>query len=187
MGWLEEIPAYVLPRFNSPRPAANLGAFRSVPDGASNGHGRTDSGGVHCVELNSASAQQLQALPGIGAVLSARTVKFRQALGGFASVNQWRQVYGLDSTVFASLQSRVTVDASLVKPMCLESMTFALLRSHPNFDVASARRVLRAWGRGGVEEDVFWERLQPSPVERELWGPYLHICEVESDTSEVHR
>ena len=46
-------------------------------------------------DLNRASAEELMAINGVGPVLSARIVKFREALGGFRHPSQLRDVYGL--------------------------------------------------------------------------------------------
>ncbi len=50
-------------------------------------------------DLNTASAQQLMAVSGIGDKLSQRIVKFRQRLGGFLVEAQLYDVYGLDADV----------------------------------------------------------------------------------------
>lgn len=46
-------------------------------------------------DLNQASAEELMAINGVGPVLSARIVKFREALGGFRHPSQLLDVYGL--------------------------------------------------------------------------------------------
>jgi DNA uptake protein ComE-like DNA-binding protein len=47
-------------------------------------------------DLNTATAEELQVIRGIGPVLSKRIVRFRKALGGFRIASQLRDVYGLD-------------------------------------------------------------------------------------------
>ena len=49
--------------------------------------------------LNEATANDLRKVPGIGEVLSARIIKFRNGLGGFLTNEQLYDVYGLDSSV----------------------------------------------------------------------------------------
>tara|TARA_B100001094_G_scaffold215139_1_gene209163 strand:+ start:573 stop:1397 length:825 start_codon:yes stop_codon:yes gene_type:complete len=49
------------------------------------------------IDLNGASSEELQSVKGVGKVLAARIIKFRNKLGGFASSKQLYQVYGIDS------------------------------------------------------------------------------------------
>jgi competence protein ComEA len=81
-----------------------------VPDGGAppgpGGAGGTASGPVN---LNTATAEQLQALPGVGPVLAQRIIEFRTQHGGFRSVSELRQVSGLGDAKFAELKDLVTV------------------------------------------------------------------------------
>lgn len=61
------------------------------------------------LDLNTATAEQLDALPGVGPVLAQRIVEFRTVHGGFESVDQLREVDGIGDSKFADLRSRVTV------------------------------------------------------------------------------
>lgn len=69
--------------------------------------GQPDGGGV--VNLNTATAEQLRALPGVGDVLAQRIIDFRDTRGGFSSVEQLRQVSGIGAKKFAELRHKVTV------------------------------------------------------------------------------
>ncbi|HMB62300.1 MAG TPA: helix-hairpin-helix domain-containing protein [Eudoraea sp.] len=51
------------------------------------------------IDLNRATAAELSSIRGIGEVLSARIIRFRDALGGFLVSDQLYDVYGLDSVV----------------------------------------------------------------------------------------
>lgn len=136
------------------------------------------------LDINRASAQEWDELPGFGPVLSQRTVKYREALGGFVDVNQLHQVYGLDSAVIERLRDRLVVDVKAVRVVCLDTVTFRFLIRHPLFDADATRRVLRAWGRGPENMDQFWSRLNPSEKEREEWTPYLGSCKLQIDGHE---
>jgi competence protein ComEA len=67
------------------------------------------------VNLNSASAQQLTALPGVGPKLAERIVEYRQKSGGFHSVNEIVNVKGLGEKGFAKLQAYVVVSGETAK------------------------------------------------------------------------
>lgn len=66
-------------------------------------------GGGGLVNLNSATAEQLESLPGVGPVLAQRIVDWRQTHGGFRSVEQLREVSGIGAAKYADLKSKVTV------------------------------------------------------------------------------
>jgi competence protein ComEA len=59
------------------------------------------------VSLSSATAEQLEALDGIGPALAARIAEWRTAHGGFASVDQLAEVPGIGPGRLAALRDRV--------------------------------------------------------------------------------
>jgi competence protein ComEA len=61
------------------------------------------------LDLNTATADQLDALPGIGPVLADRIVEWRTAHGPFATVDQLREVSGIGARKFESLRELLTV------------------------------------------------------------------------------
>ncbi len=56
------------------------------------------------VNINSASAQQLTALPGVGEKLATRIVEYRQKAGAFKTVQELMNVKGVGEKNFAKLQ-----------------------------------------------------------------------------------
>ena len=61
------------------------------------------------VDLNRATADELEALPGIGAVLAKRVIAFRESAGRFRTVDDLRGVKGIGAKKFDRLKSLVTV------------------------------------------------------------------------------
>lgn len=66
---------------------------------ASGKNSSADSQNVAIKDLNTATAQELKTINGIGEKLSARILKFRDRLGGFLIDDQLYDVYGLDPEV----------------------------------------------------------------------------------------
>jgi len=69
--------------------------------------GSTGIGGL--INVNTASASELEALPGIGEVISQRIVDFRTEHGPFASIDQLLDVSGIGDAILGSIRELVTV------------------------------------------------------------------------------
>ena len=63
------------------------------------------------VNLNRASADELQALPGVGPVLAQRMVEWRKAHGRYRTVDDLQEVKGIGKKRMEQLRSFVTVKA----------------------------------------------------------------------------
>ncbi|MEN9715263.1 MAG: hypothetical protein RJA35_730 [Actinomycetota bacterium] len=61
------------------------------------------------VNLNRADASALDSLPGIGPTLAQRIMDYRQANGGFRSINDLGKVAGIGPSLLAKLQNLVTL------------------------------------------------------------------------------
>lgn len=61
------------------------------------------------IDLNTATAAQLQELPGVGEVLAQNILALRQKLGGFTAVSQLLDADGLGSTVYDKIKNLVCV------------------------------------------------------------------------------
>jgi competence protein ComEA len=63
------------------------------------------------INLNTATAADLEALPGIGARTAQRIVEYRQKSGGFKKVEELMNVKGIGEKSFLKLKGRLTVAA----------------------------------------------------------------------------
>ncbi|HKU51238.1 MAG TPA: helix-hairpin-helix domain-containing protein [Nitrospira sp.] len=64
------------------------------------------------LDLNRASAGELESLPGIGAVLAQRVIVFRESVGRFHKIEDLREVKGIGAKKFERLKSFVMVSAA---------------------------------------------------------------------------
>jgi len=64
------------------------------------------------LDLNQAKAGELEALPGIGAVLAQRVIAFRESLGEFRKIEDLCKVKGIGAKKFDQLKLLVTVSTS---------------------------------------------------------------------------
>ncbi|GAA2854332.1 hypothetical protein GCM10010517_12350 [Streptosporangium fragile] len=61
------------------------------------------------LDLNTATLEQLEQLPGVGEVLARRIAEFRDAHGGFRAVEQLREVSGIGDRKYAEMRDKVRV------------------------------------------------------------------------------
>ncbi|WGW13871.1 helix-hairpin-helix domain-containing protein [Saxibacter everestensis] len=80
-------------------------------DGAAPGNpGHRDSGSQSSlVNLNTASATELDELPGVGPVTAEKIISWREANGGFTAIEDLMDVPGIGPKTFAELKDLVTV------------------------------------------------------------------------------
>jgi comEA protein len=68
------------------------------------------------VNINTATAQQLTVLPGVGEKLAARIVDYRQKAGGFKNVSELMNVQGIGEKNLAKIQAFLTTSGESAKP-----------------------------------------------------------------------
>ena len=61
------------------------------------------------VDINKATAEQLESLPGVGEKLAQRIVEYREQQGPFGSVEELMNVRGIGEKSFEKLRDRLTV------------------------------------------------------------------------------
>lgn len=67
------------------------------------------------VNLNTATEQELQTLPGIGAAKARAIVQYRSEKGPFKTVEDIKQVKGIGEGIFGKLKDQITVSAPAAK------------------------------------------------------------------------
>jgi competence protein ComEA len=83
------------------QPAAAQGSARSAPKPSP----------AAVVNINTASAAEFEALPGIGAKTAARIVEYRQKNGPFKKIEELMNVRGVGEKNFLKLKPQITVAA----------------------------------------------------------------------------
>lgn len=65
---------------------------------------------AHKLNLNTATLEELDALPGIGSALAQRILDYRAQKGGFKSIDELKEVRGIGDTLFNQIKGLVTVE-----------------------------------------------------------------------------
>lgn len=127
------------------------------------------------VELNTADTTTLKKIPGIGSSFARRIVKYRELLGGYYTVEQLREVYGIDKERYEALAPWFRVDAKQIQPLDVNLLPFDSLRKHPYLNYRQARAIEQL--RKQKSRLSGWENLQLieelTDTDRQRLAPYL--------------
>ncbi|MGB3077416.1 MAG: helix-hairpin-helix domain-containing protein [Chitinophagales bacterium] len=94
------------------------------------------------LEVNAADSAQLDLLRGVGPVLSSRIIKYRNKLGGFVSLEQLQEIYGLSPESFDIIKDQLTIDESAVHKLSINSISINDLKMHPYFRYPIATMII---------------------------------------------
>ena len=94
--------------------SAARAAVPSAPGDASQPEGyEPEPGGQAApVNLNTADAEELATLPGIGPATAQKIIAYRESVGAFQSTEELMQVDGIGEKTFQKLKELVTVEAA---------------------------------------------------------------------------
>lgn len=110
------------------------------------------------VELNTADTTTLKKIPGIGSAFAKRIVGYRALLGGYYSVTQLSEVYGIDEDRYEEFLPWFTVDPSLVRKLPVNTLPQDSLSRHPYVSYAQARVIMQL--KRQKAKLTGWENLQ---------------------------
>ena len=83
------------------------------------------------IDINIADTNVFISLPGIGSKLASRIVNFRDKLGGFYSVDQVGETYGLPDSTFIKIKPRLLLQSRELKKININNATKDEMKTHP--------------------------------------------------------
>ena len=110
------------------------------------------------VELNTADTTTLKKVPGIGSSFAKRIVGYRNLLGGYYSVVQLSEVYGIDEDRYNALAQWFSADPSLVSTLAVNELPQDSLRRHPYINYGQAKVISQLRKQKG--KLMGWENFQ---------------------------
>ena len=90
------------------------------------------------VNINTAGPEEWENLRGIGPVFSKRIVKFRGKLGGFNSIEQIKETYGMTDSLYLAIKPYLEI-SSTGKKIDINHATLEELKAHPYFNWKQAK------------------------------------------------
>lgn len=127
------------------------------------------------IELNTVDSIQLEQLPGIGVKLSRRIVKYRELLGGFYSVGQLAEVYGLNEQTIRKIENKISIDENKIRKLDLNFSDVGELARHPYLKKNLAIRIIQFRSKYGKfnNPEVLRDSMILNIEEYKRIAPYL--------------
>ena len=95
------------------------------------------------IEVNEATVEDFQQLKGIGEGYAKRIVSYRSKLGGFVTITQVQEVYGLPKETYEVIEKQLTVKAAAIQKLSINTATYEDLVQHPYIDSKRANAIVK--------------------------------------------
>lgn len=110
------------------------------------------------IELNSTDSTNLVKIRGIGTVFAKRIIKYRALLGGYHSVSQLKEVYGIDQEKFEQIKANfIQCDSNLIRHININQASFKELLKHPYISFDFTKFIVN---RRGTNEFISLSQLK---------------------------
>ena len=124
------------------------------------------------IEINETDSATLEKLPMIGGFLAQRIIDYREALGGYHSLDQLLEIKYLKEETWQNLKTRWKCNGN-VRPLAINQANIEQLSIHPYISYSQAKRIIHYRMQHGdfhsISElknaqaipDSMWDRLMP--------------------------
>lgn len=123
--------------------------------------------------LNETDTAQWKKVPGIGSAFAARIVKYNKLLGGFTSITQLREVYGIDDELFDNISLYVMEEDNIInkcKKLEVNKLEFKEIVAHPYIDYEQTKAIVNLRRRIGnitsIDELAMLDEFTPEDIKR---------------------
>jgi DNA uptake protein ComE-like DNA-binding protein len=126
------------------------------------------------IPVNEADTSDWKKIPGIGSGYAKRIVKYRDLLGGLASVDQLKEVYGFSEELLAEVKPYLKFDAH-IKKLAVNQLSLDQFRGHPYLNYKQAKTIVDLRQRRGKISSIKTLQMLDEFSEEDIrrLSPYL--------------
>lgn len=130
---------------------------------------------ITTLDINTTDSASLESLPWIGEKLASRIIKFRDACGGFYTIDQIAGIYGVSDTAFLHFRSYLRVGNKGIRKLNINTDPADSLARHPYMQYRQAKALVAYRNQHGKLKNR--QELLSIPVFDQVWldkiEPYL--------------
>ncbi|GAB4284499.1 MAG: helix-hairpin-helix domain-containing protein [Marinilabiliales bacterium] len=115
--------------------------YKPIDDTLIKSYGKYNKPDSIQINLNTATKDELILLPGIGETYSDRILKYRNLLGGFYSMEQLLEVYGINEELLNKISSYIVLDNNDIIKTKINTAEFNDLLKHPYLEYNQVRMI----------------------------------------------
>ncbi|MCH2230895.1 MAG: helix-hairpin-helix domain-containing protein [Crocinitomicaceae bacterium] len=119
------------------------------------------------VDINAASIEDLEELPGIGPYYAKKIVEYRNELGGFFSSIQLLDLWKFDIHKYDKIRDHINIGDGVFKRMNVNKASLDELKAHPYIEYAVANSIVKMRTHNGgydKSEDLLKSKLIDYPL-----------------------
>ncbi|MBO9200369.1 MULTISPECIES: helix-hairpin-helix domain-containing protein [Niastella] len=129
------------------------------------------------IDINQADTAAFISLPGIGSKLANRIVNFREKLGGFYSVQQIGETFGLPDSTFQLIQPRLQCQPPILQKININTADVNALKQHPYIRWNIANAIVQYRQQHGLFQstEALLQIVLITPDLYQKIGPYITV------------
>lgn len=132
------------------------------------------------ITLNVTDTAQWKKVPNIGSSYAARIIKYREKLGGFTSISQLKEVYGIDEELFDKISPYIKEESNcleICQKMKINKLEFKEILAHPYINFEQTKAIVNLRKRKGnissINELAMLDEFSLEDISR--ISPYLQF------------
>ncbi len=126
-------------------------------------------------DLNTSSIDNLKQVVGIGEYTAKNIIKHRNKIGGYHSINQLKEVYGITDKNLELIKQQVSIDESKIITLNVNQLTIQQLKKHPYISWNLAQAIVEQRENGKLDNLQFLVDKNQLLTQEELLNllPYI--------------
>ncbi|MDX1349333.1 MAG: helix-hairpin-helix domain-containing protein [Putridiphycobacter sp.] len=112
------------------------------------------------IEINTATKSELESVKGIGPFYAKQILALRKDLGGYYSVEQLKEVYGMTQEAFEQIKPQLTVLPTEINKIEVSTAKFDALKRHPYLSWKQSQIIVSQKYKS--IDSIFWSNLTNS-------------------------
>jgi DNA uptake protein ComE-like DNA-binding protein len=131
------------------------------------------------IDIGTADILELLKLPAIGPSFARRISNYRDRLGGFYSVNQLKEIWGLTDSIFQIISPHISLkDSTDIRRINVNTADYKEFKHHPYIDKSLANVIISYRNQHGSFHSMADIRKVPL-FNEELYSKLAHYLKIE--------